>query len=159
MTMSLMQRMQQMGIKKKILVIHGPNMQIKSDRDTGITQPDDIEELNTLLVEHGEAFWLECTCWHSNIEGEMVSRIHQAKGQYHGMVINAGSYRYYSLAIRDAISAVKLPTVEVNTCNYARTKKLENPGHSVLEGVCVGQIVGFGAHSYYLALEALAEML
>lgn len=157
--MNLMQKVQQMGIKKKILLIHGPNMQIKSDRDTGITRSDDLDELNTLLIEHGEEFCLECTCWHSNIEGEIVSKIHHAKGQYHGMVINAGSYRYYSLAIRDAISGVKLPTVEVNTCNYARTQKQENPGHSVLESVCVGQIIGFGAHSYYLALEALAEML
>lgn len=145
------------GLKKKVLVIHGPNINMLGDRETAIYGKETFESINHQIEKHAVVNGLECEIFHSNVEGEIVDRIQQAKDTFDGIVLNAGAYSHYSIAIRDAISSVKMPTVEVHMSNiFAREDFRRN---SVLAEVCAGQICGFGKYSYFLALDGLKQIL
>ena len=96
-------------------------------------------------------------CFQSNSEGEIIDRIHQARLDFAGIVINAGAYTHYSYAIRDAIAAVKIPVIEVHMSNIHKREEFRH--HSVISPVCAGQIAGFGKESYILGLHALKNIL
>ena len=142
---------------KKVLVIHGPNLNLLGKRERGIYGKVSIAQIDKKLGLTGKRLRLKIECFQSNHEGELVSKIGEAKGSFDGILINPAAYTHTSVAIRDAILAVKLPTVEVHLSNiYARE---EFRHHSMVAGVARGQISGFGPQSYELGLEALAAIL
>lgn len=143
------------GKNKNILVLHGPNLNLLGGREVEIYGRLSLEDLNGLLHREGEKLGVALDCFQSNSEGDLLDRIHGAAGKYQGIIINPGAYTHYSIALRDALAGVELPTVEVHLTNiYARE---EFRRISVIAPVVRGQISGFGAQSYLLALRALCE--
>lgn len=141
---------------KKILVIHGPNLNLLGEREPGVYGNTNIETLNSNIIECAKEQGLECEIFQSNHEGAIIDKLHSARLQFDGVIINAGAYTHYSYAIRDAISAIKIPCVEVHISNvFARD---EFRSKSVIAPVCKGSISGFGLNSYYLAVMALSDM-
>lgn len=136
-----------------VLVLHGPNLNLLGQREPGIYGVVTLDEINRLLVV--EAAKLQAKIHHiqSNHEGVIVDAIHAASKEYQGILINAGAYTHTSIAIRDAIAAVKIPTVEVHLSNIYQREAFRH--HSYIAPVAIGQISGFGAESYRLGLEAL----
>lgn len=141
---------------------------------TGNREPDTygkitLETINQEIMLHGESLGFECTIFQSNHEGEIIDNIHtclegfqgskecELSSGFDGILINAGAYTHYSYAIRDAIAAVKKPTVEVHLSNINAREEFRR--HSVIAPVCVGQICGFGKESYILGLSALKNLL
>ncbi len=141
---------------KKILVIHGPNLNLLGEREPGIYGSDSIENLNSSIIDRARDQGLECEIFQSNHEGAIIDKLHAARNNFDGVVINAGAYTHYSYAIRDAIAAIRIPCIEVHISNvFARD---EFRSKSVIAPVCKGSISGFGFGSYFLAIQALAEM-
>lgn len=140
-----------------ILVLHGPNLNLLGKREPNIYGSVTLDQVNLLL--RGEADNLDVTlvCLQSNHEGVLIDAIHQAWGEHQGIVINAGAYTHTSIAIRDALSAVKIPTVEVHLSNIYQRESFRH--HSHIAPVAIGQISGFGAESYRLGLQALVNYL
>lgn len=116
-----------------------------------------LDEINRLLEQEGETLQAKVSTRQSNHEGVLVDAIHQALGQQQGILINAGAYTHTSVAIRDAIAAVAIPTVEVHLSNIYRREEFRH--HSFIAPVAIGQISGFGAESYRLGLHALIHHL
>jgi 3-dehydroquinate dehydratase II len=141
----------------KVLVLHGPNLNLLGSREPGIYGNSTLTEIDAQLAELGCSLNTSVTSLQSNHEGLLVDKIHDARDQYHGIVINAGAYTHTSIAIRDAIAAVKLPMVEVHLSNIYQRESFRH--HSYLAPVAIGQISGFGANSYYLGLQALITYL
>jgi 3-dehydroquinate dehydratase II len=144
-------------IQLQILVLHGPNLNLLGLREPGIYGATTLAQIDAQLVELGSSLGVEVSCQQSNHEGAIVDAIHAARGKYAGIVINAGAYTHTSIAIRDAISAVQIPTVEVHLSNIHKREEFRH--HSYLAAVVVGQICGFGAQSYYLGLQGLIAHL
>ena len=141
---------------KKILVIHGPNLNLLGEREPGVYGSDTFESINAEIIAKAERSGFACDIFQSNHEGEIIDKLHDARKNYDGVIINAGAYTHYSYAIRDAISAIKIPVVEVHMSNIHAREEFRH--HSVISPVCVGQIAGFGKAPYLLAVEALAEI-
>lgn len=136
----------------KILVIHGPNLQLLGKRQPDIYGKHDLTEINRLLRSDAQQQGAQLTVLQSNHEGEIVDAIGKAKGAHQAIVINPAAYTHTSVAIRDAIEACGVPTVEVHLSNiYAR----ESFRHtSLIAPVCQGQVSGFGIMSYRLGVQA-----
>ncbi|WP_456407111.1 type II 3-dehydroquinate dehydratase [Caldithrix abyssi] len=139
----------------KILVIHGPNLNLLGQRNPEIYGTFTLEQLNQKIKNHFPE--LEFEFFQSNHEGQIIDRIHLAREASDGIVINPGALTHYSYSLRDAIEATPLPVVEVHLSNiFARESFRKN---SVISEVCLGTVSGFGAHSYLLGVEALKEHL
>ena len=139
---------------KKILVINGPNLNMTGIRKKNIYGSETLKAINEELKIYGKARGAKISFFQSNHEGDLIDMIQQSREEYDGVVINAGAYTHYSYAIRDAIESVNefLPFVEVHMSNiHAREEFRRN---SVLTPVCQGEILGFGANRYILALES-----
>ena len=137
---------------RKILVIHGPNLQLLGKREVAVYGPVTIDEINSDLRKLAAQHKVELDIVQSNHEGEIVELIGKSKGAYSAILINPAAYTHTSVAIRDAISAVNVPTVEVHLSNiYAREEFRHT---SLIAPVARGQISGFGKTSYTLGLEA-----
>ncbi len=141
----------------KILVINGANMNMLGLREPekygSMTLKDLEKELYALSFELG----IELETFQSNMEGEIVEKIHSANTGIDGIVINAGAYTHTSIAIRDALAAVNVPAVEVHMTNIYKREEFRH--HSYLAPVCIGQISGFGENSYKLGLKAVVDYL
>ncbi|MBC1240299.1 type II 3-dehydroquinate dehydratase [Nostoc sp. 2RC] len=140
-----------------ILALHGPNLNLLGQREPGIYGSLTLAEINRLLEEEGLKLQAKIFPLQSNHEGILVDAIHQAWGQHQGILINAGAYTHTSVALRDAIAAVNLPTVEVHLSNIYRREDFRH--HSYIAPVAIGQISGFGHQSYLLGLQALVNYL
>ncbi|MEA5622256.1 type II 3-dehydroquinate dehydratase [Nostoc sp. UHCC 0251] len=140
-----------------ILALHGPNLNLLGQREPGIYGSLTLAEINRLLEEEGFKIQAKVFSVQSNHEGILVDTIHGALGQYQGILINAGAYTHTSVALRDAIAAVNLPTVEVHLSNIYRREDFRH--HSYIAPVAIGQISGFGGQSYLLGLQALVHFL
>lgn len=140
-----------------ILVLHGPNLNLLGQREPGIYGSVTLAEINRLLEEEGQKLQATVSAVQSNHEGVLVDAIHAAGGQNQGILINAGAYTHTSVAIRDAIAAVKIPTVEVHLSNIYQREAFRH--HSFIAPIAIGQISGFGAESYRLGLQALVNYL
>lgn len=140
-----------------ILVLHGPNLNLLGRREPGIYGLVTLDEINTLLEREGQKLQAKVVALQSNHEGILVDAIHDAVGQYQGILINAGAYTHTSVALRDALAAVALPTVEVHLSNIYQREGFRH--HSFIAPVAIGQISGFGAQSYRLGLQALVYHL
>lgn len=141
----------------EVLVLHGPNLNLLGQREPEIYGSLTLEDINRLLVEEARSLQVKVSTFQSNHEGALVDAIHQAQGRYAGLLINAGAYTHTSVAIRDAIASVAIPTVEVHLSNIYRRESFRH--HSYIAPVAVGQISGFGAESYRLGLQALVSAI
>ncbi|WP_199315350.1 MULTISPECIES: type II 3-dehydroquinate dehydratase [Oscillatoriales] len=141
--------------KLSILVLHGPNLNLLGQREPGVYGSVTLDEINRLLEKEGQVLTAEVTALQSNHEGILVDAIHGALGRHQGILINAGAYTHTSVAIRDAIAGVALPTVEVHLSNIYKREEFRH--HSWIASVAIGQISGFGAESYRLGLQALVN--
>ena len=141
----------------KILILHGPNLNLLGMREPEIYGSLTLADINAKLVELAAEHHTELVCKQSNHEGNLVDALQDARTWADGVVFNPGAYTHTSIALRDAISAIGLPVVEVHLSNvYAR----EEFRHvSMISAVCIGKVVGLGWRSYTLGLRALMEML
>ena len=141
----------------KLLLINGPNLNLLGTREPekyGSVTLEDIEsELKTKAAELGA----ELECFQSNHEGEIIDKIHSARGKFDGIVINAGGLTHTSVSLRDAISSVSIPTAEVHMTNIHAREEFRHT--SLISGVSIAQVVGFGKDSYKFALEGLVNYL
>lgn len=138
----------------KILLLNGPNLQLLGSREPGIYGKNTLEAIVGEVMALGRELGCEVQAFQSNIEGELVSLIGDArKNGFDGIIINAAAYTHTSVALRDAISAVALPAVEVHLSNTASREEFRHK--SFIAPVCTGVIAGFGKDSYLLALRAL----
>lgn len=141
----------------KILLINGANLNM-----LGIREPDKygaktLEDIEDMVIAKGRELDVEVDVYQSNIEGEIVEKIQQARGIYDGILINAGGYTHTSVVIRDAIAAVQIPTIEIHMTNIHAREEFRHT--SLLSGVCKAIVAGFGEDSYILALEGLVKTL
>ena len=140
---------------KKILVINGPNLNLLGEREPGIYGDDTYESLCEMIMDKADEMNIKCGIFQSNHEGAIIDKLHSARMNFNGVILNAGAYTHYSYAIRDAISAISIPVVEVHISNvFARDEFRKN---SVIAPVCKGSISGFGFSSYFLAMDALVK--
>jgi len=144
----------------KILVIHGVNLNLLGTRDPEVYGTESLDDINGHIEKHAQKLGVCVTFFSSNVEGEIVDRIHRAGAKggddaSDAVIINPGAYTHYSIAIRDAIAGVGIPTIEVHISNiYARERFRQK---SIIAPVCRGQISGLGAAGYILAVEALVR--
>ena len=139
----------------KILILHGPNLNLLGEREPEIYGKLTLDELNKKIETWGKELMIIPEIRQSNHEGNLIDWIHESRLWASGIVLNPGAYTHTSYALRDAVSAVKIPTIEVHLTNIYSREQFRHK--SVLSGVCLGQISGFGEFSYYLALAALKE--
>ena len=140
-----------------ILILHGPNLNLLGLREPEIYGSSTLDVINRSLETDGERLQVSVDCLQSNHEGVLVDAIHNAREKYQGIVINAGAYTHTSVAIRDALAGVGIPTVEVHLSNIYTREEFRH--HSYIAPVAIGQISGFGLDSYRLGLQALVNHL
>jgi len=140
---------------KKVLIINGPNLNMQGSREQDIYGTFTLDDLQSKLEIESQKLDLSISILQSNHEGEIIDAIHFARDRFDFIILNAGAYSHYSIAIRDAIDSINIPTIEVHITNiYARE---EFRKESVIAPVCKGQICGFGIYSYILAMNYIAQ--
>ena len=143
--------------RKPILAIHGPNLNMLGTREPEVYGTATLADIDAALAALAKELGWTLETFQSNGEGELVTRIQQAATRNAGILINPGAYTHTSVAIRDAVAAASVPTVE---CHLSNIHKREEFRHrSLIVGVAVGQVMGFGADSYLLGLRALVSVL
>ncbi|MGH7824609.1 MAG: type II 3-dehydroquinate dehydratase [Candidatus Binatia bacterium] len=146
-----------MAKKKKILVLNGPNLNLLGRRQPEIYGRLTLQEIDKKIAALAKELGVEVEMRQSNSEGELVGWIQEAPKQFGAIVINPAAYTHSSVALRDAITAAGIPTIEVHISNIYKREEFRR--HSYVAGAAVGQITGFGAQSYLLGLRAAAEQL
>jgi 3-dehydroquinate dehydratase-2 len=140
-----------------ILVLHGPNLNLLGQREPGIYGSFTLDQINQQLTAQAGTLGVKLEYLQSNHEGVLVDAIQHALGQHQGILLNAAAYTHSSVALRDAITAVQIPTVEVHLSNIYRREEFRH--HSWIAPIAIGQISGFGWRSYTLGLQALVDYL
>ena len=144
-------------LMKKILLIHGTNLNLLGEREPGIYGRDTMATINAEVVDKCQKNGMDCVVFQSNSEGAIIDRIHAAPEDCDAILLNAGAYTHYSIAIRDAIAAVRLPVIEIHLSNVHAREDFRHV--SVIAPVCAGVIAGFGKNSYLLAVDAVKGLL
>ena len=142
---------------RKVLVIHGPNLNMLGKREPGIYGHQTLDEINAGLKARVSKLGLHIEIFQSNHEGDIVGKIQQAHGTFHGILINPAAYSHTSIAIRDALSLLNIPVVEIHLSNIYQRESFRRT--SMMSDIVRAQISGFGSHGYLLALEGLVHML
>jgi 3-dehydroquinate dehydratase II len=146
-----------MAKKKKILVLNGPNLNLLGKRQPGIYGRLTLEQIGKKIQALAKELGVEVEIWQSNSEGELVGWIQDAPKQFGAIVINPAAYTHSSVAIRDAITAAGIPTIEIHISNIYKREEFRK--QSYIAGAAVGQITGFGVQSYLLGLRAAVEQI
>ncbi|MBH0195021.1 MAG: type II 3-dehydroquinate dehydratase [Nitrospira sp.] len=141
----------------RVLVLHGPNLNLLGNREESVYGTITLAEINASLAKLGSELGVELEIRQSNYEGELVTWIQEARSKYHGIIINPAAYTHTSIAVRDALSAVEMPVIEVHLSNIYRREEFRQ--HSFVSGVALGQISGLGPTGYLLALRGLQAHL
>ena len=141
----------------KILILNGPNLNLLGTREPDKYGNQSLSDIENYVRTVANGLNVEVEFYQSNIEGELVTKIQQAKGNYNGIVMNPAAYTHTSVAIRDAILAVQIPTVEIHLSNIHTREDFRKI--SLTAPACIGQITGFGANSYKLGLIAIVDYL
>ncbi|HIT08920.1 MAG TPA: type II 3-dehydroquinate dehydratase [Candidatus Merdivicinus faecavium] len=145
-------------MKKRVLVIHGPNINLTGERETGVYGKDSFDAINREIRGWAEELGLELVeIFQSNSEGAIIDKIQEKRHEIDGIAANMGAYTHYSIAIRDAIASVHVPCIEVHFSNVHSREEFRH--HSVIAPVCAGVVCGFGKYSYLLALQGLAKLM
>lgn len=144
------------NIKKKYLIIHGPNLNLLGKREPEIYGTTSLADINAGLTEFADKNSIELEIIQSNSEGAIIDALHKGMDNVRGVVINPGAYTHYSLAIFDAVRACGLPVIEVHISNIYSREEFRR--HSVIAPACIGQITGLGWYGYILALESLIRL-
>ncbi|MBE3555973.1 MAG: type II 3-dehydroquinate dehydratase [Firmicutes bacterium] len=139
----------------RVLVLDGPNINRTGQREVGIYGSTSFEQMNAQIMQWGDTFGIEVEIRQSNHEGTLIDWLQAAQDSFDAIVLNAGAYTHTSIALRDAIAAIDLPVVEVHLSNIHAREAFRHT--SVIAPVCVGQISGFGASGYGMALWYLAQ--
>lgn len=145
------------SLPKRILVIHGPNLNMLGQREPEIYGDQSLDAIDAQLVKLSHELGLDLETFQSNHEGEIVSRIQQATGSCDGILINPAAYTHTSIAIRDALSLLDIPVVEIHLSNIYRREPFRH--QSLIADIAAGRISGFGARGYLLGLEGLAGLI
>lgn len=141
----------------RVLVINGPNLNTLGWREPELYGHETLADVEALCMATGDSLGMKVDCFQANGEGEIVERIHAARGVYDGIALNAGAYTHTSIAILDALLAVSIPAVEVHLSNVYQRESFRHT--SYLAKAAIGVIAGFGSNSYVLALQALNARL
>ncbi len=141
----------------KIVVIQGPNLNMLGVREQQIYGPMKLEQIHAQMKEVATQNGVEIEFFQSNLEGEMVDKIQECYGEASGIIINAAAYTHTSIAIRDAISAVNLPTIEVHISNIHRREEFRKD--NMIAPVCTSSVVGFGPFGYHLSMMGMLQIL
>ncbi|MGH1446117.1 MAG: type II 3-dehydroquinate dehydratase [Cognatishimia sp.] len=136
-----------------ILILNGPNLNLLGTRQPEVYGKTTLQDIENMCVSHGKSLGVSVSCIQSNHEGALVDAIHAAKGKHDGIVLNAGAYTHTSIALMDAISSVALPVIELHLSNIHARESFRHK--SFIAPVAVGQICGFGALGYRLAIDAM----
>ncbi len=139
-------------MSKRIIVINGPNLNLLGVREKDVYGSVTLAEIAAAVTKEAEKLGMEADFVQSNHEGEIIDKLHEARGKYDVIIMNPGAYTHYSIAIRDAVKAVEIPCIEIHLSNIHAREEFRSK--SVIAPVCVGQICGFGADSYTIALKA-----
>ena len=142
---------------KKILIINGPNLNLLGEREKSKYGKDTLSDVQKKCEIHGKSIGLEIKFQQSNIEGEIVTMIQKAKGKFDGIIINAAGYTHTSVAILDALLAIKLPTIEVHITNIYNREEFRKK--SLISKAANGIICGFGVNGYIMALDSIKEIV
>ncbi|MCG7622685.1 type II 3-dehydroquinate dehydratase [Epibacterium sp. Ofav1-8] len=140
---------------KSVLILNGPNLNLLGTRQPEVYGSQTLAMVEDSCRQHGEQAGLEVACYQSNHEGDLLDQIHAAKGKYDGIVLNAGAYTHSSIALMDAIYSVEVPTVEVHLSNIHARETFRHT--SYIGRAALGQICGFGAFGYLMAIDALLQ--
>ncbi|MBQ7125169.1 MAG: type II 3-dehydroquinate dehydratase [Clostridia bacterium] len=138
-----------------ILVLNGPNLNLTGTREPHIYGALTLEDINGSLIDAANSLGVGIDFYQSNHEGDIIDKLHSARFDFDGIILNAGAFTHYSYAIRDAIASIGIPVVEVHMSNVHAREEFRHI--SVISPVCIGTIAGFGSFSYHLALAALME--
>ncbi len=140
-----------------VLILNGPNLNLLGTREPEVYGDETLDAIISELTAYAADRGVSIEHFQSNIEGELVDRLHQARGKVDGVVCNAGAFTHYSIALRDAIAATELVVVETHLTNVHNREEFRHT--SVLAPVCLGVVTGFGPDSYFVALDALLRHL
>ena len=143
--------------QKRILVIHGPNLNMLGKREPDIYGDQSLAEIDARLTEMGDKLGIDVETFQSNHEGALVDKIQEAVGAVHGIIINPAAYTHTSVAIRDALAMLKIPVVEIHLSNINRREPFRH--QSMIADIVAARVAGFGSYGYTLALDGLVEML
>jgi 3-dehydroquinate dehydratase-2 len=141
----------------KVVVIQGPNLNMLGVREQQIYGPMKLEQIHAQMKEFAGQNNIEIEFFQSNLEGEIVDKIQECYGEAHGIIINPAAYTHTSIAIRDAISAVGIPTIEVHISNIHRREEFRK--ENMVAPVCASSIVGFGPFGYHLAMVGMTQIM
>ncbi len=141
----------------RVLVLHGPNLNLLGTREPDVYGTTTLDEIDADLSALAASLGGEVECRQSNHEGQLLDWIHEAPGEFSGLLVNPGAYTHTSIALRDAVAGVGLPAVEVHLSNVHAREPFRR--ESLLAPVCLGTVAGFGANSYRLGLRALMDYL
>jgi 3-dehydroquinate dehydratase II len=140
-----------------VLVLHGPNLNLLGMREPDIYGELSLEEIDRRLIQIGRDLGIDVKTHQSNSEGALIDALHEARTWAGGVVFNPGGYTHTSVALRDAVTAIRIPVIEVHLSNIHARQSFRH--HSLIAGACLGAIAGFGWYSYALALQAMVEHL
>jgi 3-dehydroquinate dehydratase-2 len=143
--------------RKRVLVIHGPNLNMLGKREPDIYGHESLDQINKQLVEQGRGLGIDVVTFQSNHEGVIVEEIQEALGNYHGIIINPAAYTHTSVAIRDALIMLDIPVIEIHLSNIHKRETFRH--QSMIADIAAARIAGFGSHGYMLGLEGLAKIL
>ncbi len=141
----------------RVLVLNGPNLNTLGTREPAVYGTVTLSQIQDMLEARGKELDVAITCFQSNYEGGLIDCIQEHAETIDGIIINPGAFTHYSLAVRDALAAVKVPTIEVHLSNIYAREAFRH--HSVMAAICKGHIVGLGWRGYLLALEALIALI